>query len=168
MNTEPSQGVPPHDDALVALQRKTFDYFLHEANPSNGLVKDNTRKDSHASITAVGLGLACFAVAVERGYIGRAAAVERVLTTLRFFRESEQSEAPGATGYRGFYYHFLHMDSGRRAWKSELSTIDTTFFIAGALLAAQYFEGDDDREAEIRALANALYRRVEWDWALDI
>lgn len=168
MTTDLTQGASLGSDALLALQRKTFDYFLHETNPANGLVKDNTRSDSHASITAVGLGLASFPVAVERGYIGRAEAVKRVLTTLRFFRESEQSTAPNATGHRGFYYHFLHMDSGRRAWKSELSTIDTTFLIAGALLAAQYFSGDDDREAEIRALADALYRRVEWDWALNI
>ncbi|WP_412063487.1 glucoamylase family protein [Rubrivirga sp. IMCC45206] len=155
------------DDALLAdLQRHTFDYFLYEANPENGLVKDNTRQDAHASIAAVGLGLACFPVAVERGYIGRAQAVERVLATLRFFWASEQSEAPEATGHRGFYYHFLHLDSGRRAWDSELSTIDTTLLIAGALLAAEYFEGDGD-EAEIRQLAHALYRRVEWDWALD-
>ena len=155
------------DDALLAdLQRHTFDYFLHEVNPDNGLVKDNTRQDAHASITAVGLGLACFPVAVERGYVSRADAAGRVLATLRFFWESEQSEAPDATGHRGFYYHFLHMDSGRRAWASELSTIDTTFLVAGALMAAQYFDGDGD-EAEIRRLADALYRRVEWDWAFD-
>ncbi len=168
MHTEQAHGAPLSDDALLELERATFDYFLHEINPANGLVKDNTRKDAHASITAVGLALACFPVGVERGYIDRAEAVERVLTTLRFFRESEQSESPDATGHRGFYYHFLHMDSGRRAWQSELSTVDTTFLIAGGLLAAQYFDGADDREEEIRALADALYRRVEWDWALDI
>lgn len=150
---------------LDDLQRHTFDYFLHEANPENGLVKDNTREHSHASITAAGLALACYPVGVERGYFGRADAVERVLATLRFFEKSEQSEDPDATGWRGFYYHFLHMDSGRRAWQSELSTVDTTFLIAGALLAAQYFAGDDPAEAEIRRLADILYRRIEWDWA---
>ena len=159
-------GATPDGVFLSDLQRHTFDYFLHEANPANGLVKDNTREASHASIAAVGLALACFPVAVERGYVSRADAVERVLATLRFFWESEQSEAPNSTGWRGFYYHFLHMDTGRRAWESELSTIDTTFLIAGALLAAQYFDGDAPAEAEVRQLADALYRRVEWDWAL--
>ncbi len=157
----------PDDSPLADLQRHTFDYFLHEVNPETGLVKDNTRPDAHASITAVELGLACVPVAVERGYVGRAEAVERVLATLRFFWQSEQSEAPDATGWRGFYYHFLHMDTGRRAWESELSTIDTTFLVAGALLAAQYFSGSGPAEAEIRTLADALYRRVEWDWALN-
>ncbi|MDT7858367.1 glucoamylase family protein [Rubrivirga sp. S365] len=161
----PDSGTPS-DVLLADLQRHTFDYFLHEVNSEKGLVKDNTREESPASIAAVGLALACFPVAVERGYVTREEAVARVLATLRFFWESEQSEAPDATGYRGFYYHFLDMESGRRVWESELSTIDTTLLIAGALLAAQYFDGDGD-EAEVRQLADALYRRVEWDWAFD-
>ncbi len=162
-----TRGGTPDDLLLADLQRHTFDYFLHEANPANGLVKDNTREGTPASIAAVGLALACFPVAVERGYVERAEAVERVLATLRFFWESEQSEAADATGWRGFYYHFLDMETGRRSWESELSTIDTTVFVAGALLAAGYFGGADTSEAEIRRYAEALYRRIQWDWALD-
>jgi hypothetical protein len=153
------------EGALEELQRATFGYFLKETNPANGLVADNTRKDSHCSITAVGLALACYATGVERGFIPRASAIERTLTTLRFFLDSEQSEDPHSTGYRGFYYHFLDMKTGRRAWKSELSTIDTTFLIAGALLAASYFDGESAEEKEIRQIAAALYRRVDWRWA---
>ena len=57
------------------------------------------------------------------------------------------------------------MHTGRRAWESELSTIDTTFLIAGALLAAAYFEGETGEENEIRAIVSLLYRRVDWQWA---
>lgn len=153
------------EGALEELQRLTFGYFLEETNPANGLVPDNTRGDSHCSIAAVGLALASYAIGVERGFIPRARAIERTLTTLRFFLDSEQSEAPDATGYRGFYYHFLDMKTGRRAWKSELSTIDTTFLLAGALLAASYFDGESAEENEIRQIAAALYRRVDWRWA---
>ena len=156
------------DDTLLApLQRHTFDYFLHERNPDNGLVKDNTREDAHASTTAVGLALACYPVAAERGWVTRAEAAELARVSLRFFHDSEQSDAPDATGHRGFYYHFLDMATGRRAWGSELSTIDTTFLLAGALTAAQYFDGDDDLETEVRTLADALYRRCDWAWAFD-
>jgi hypothetical protein len=153
------------EGALEELQRVTFGYFLKETNPANGLVPDNTRKDSHCSITAVGLSLASYAIGVERGFIPRASAIERTLTTLRFFLDSEQSEDPHSTGYRGFYYHFLDMKTGRRARESELSTIDTTFLIAGALLAASYFDGGSAEENEIRQIAAALYRRVDWRWA---
>src|SRR5687768_16787434 len=119
-------------ERLDKLQRDTFGYFLNETNLTNGMVPDNTRQDAHASITAIGLGLAAYPVGVEQAFIPRQEAVERVLTTLRFFWNSLQSEEPEATGYKGFYYHFLDMETGRRAWRSELSTIDTTYLLAGA------------------------------------
>ena len=49
-----------------------------------------------------------------------------------------------ATGYKGFYYHWLDMQTGRRAWNCELSTIDSTFLVAGALTAAAYFNRDSE------------------------
>jgi hypothetical protein len=149
------------------LQRDTFSYFLKEMSPANGLVRDNTRRDAPASITAVGLGLAALTVAVERGYLDRAEAVTRVLATLRFFSRAPHGPEPDATGHKGFYYHFLDMDSGRRAWRSELSTIDTTYLVAGMLAVAVYFDRDTAEEGEIRQLAGDLYRRVDWRWALN-
>ncbi|MDQ3516418.1 MAG: hypothetical protein M3403_06545 [Gemmatimonadota bacterium] len=152
---------------LDRLQRDTFGYFLKETNRANGMVPDNTRRGAHASITAIGFGLTALTIGVERGFLTRAEAIERTLTTLRFFRESEQSEAPDATGYKGFYYHFLHMDSGRRAWECELSTIDSTFLLVGALTAGAYFDGNAAEENEIRSLAEELYARADWEWALN-
>ncbi len=122
------------EKALDSLQRDTFGYFLNETNPANGLVPDNTREGAPCSITAVGMALAAYVVGAERGFITRASATERTLTTLRFFWNSPHGEEPDATGYKGFYYHFLDMQTGRRVWKSELSTIDTTFLLAGALV----------------------------------
>jgi hypothetical protein len=138
---------------------------LHESNPRNGLVKDKTAPNWPASIAAVGLALAAYPVGVECGYLSRAGAVKRTLTTLRFFHDSPQGEQPDATGYKGFYYHFLDMETGRRVWNCELSTIDSTFLLAGALTAAAYFTGNADGESEIRDLADALYRRADWVWA---
>ena len=97
---------------LEKLQRETFGYFLHEMNPANGLVIDKTAADWPASIAATGLALACYPVSVERGFMSRAAAVERTLSTLRFFWNSPQGPEPDATGYQGFYYHFLDMQTG--------------------------------------------------------
>ncbi|WP_061939912.1 glucoamylase family protein [Collimonas pratensis] len=152
---------------LDMLQRESFSYFMHETNPHNGLVIDKTAPDWPASIAAVGLALAAYPVAIERGFISRAAALKRVLLTLRFFWDSPQGPEPDATGHHGFYYHFLDMQSGRRAWQCELSTIDTTFFLAGALTAGCYFDGPGADEAECRRLAEALYQRTDWAWAQD-
>lgn len=153
------------DDMLDGLQRDTFRYFLDETNPRNGLVPDSTRKGSPSSIAAVGFALAAYAVGVERNVITRAEAIERTLTTLRFFWDSPQGDERDATGNRGFFYHFLDMETGRRAWESELSTIDTTFLLAGVLTAATYFDREANDEREIRTLGDALYGRVDWQWA---
>ena len=156
-----------NDDLLDRLQSAAFGYFLRETNLANGLVADSTRAGSPASIAVVGFALSVYPVAVERGWMPREQAVERVLLTLRFFWSSPQGEAVGLTGYMGFYYHFLDQHTGLRTWQSELSLIDTSLLLAGALTAAAYFTESANGEAEIRDLADSLYRRVEWTWAQD-
>ncbi|MBA2301681.1 MAG: hypothetical protein H0W08_03525 [Acidobacteria bacterium] len=129
------------------------------------MVPDSTKQNAAASIAAIGFALTAYPIAVEREYLTRDEAITRVLTTLRFFWNSPQGTQPDATGYQGFYYHFLDMHTGRRANDSELSTIDSAFLIAGALTAAQYFDGDAPDEQEICTLADALYARADWQWA---
>jgi len=160
-------GTPSSDDALLDdLQRRAFAYFDCEVNPLNGLVADKTARDWPASIAATGMALASYPVAVERGLMKVQDAIACTLAALRFFRDSPQGRQPDATGYRGFYYHFLDMRDGRRAMRSELSTVDTAFLIAGMLAAATYFSGDTPEQREIRELAACLYQRVEWPWML--
>ncbi len=154
-------------EMLAELQRLSFDYFVHETNPRNGLIADRTREGSPASIAAVGLALSAYPVGTERGFISRAEARGRTLTTLRFLWNSPQGPEPDAAGYKGFFYHFVDMDSGRRIWRCELSTVDTALLFAGVLAAGAYFDRDDAQEHEIRTLADALYRRVDWAWALN-
>src|SRR5687767_12873974 len=154
------------DASLPQLQRDTFRYFWRETNPENGLIADNTAApDIPASIAGVGLALASYPVAVERSFVSRAKAVERSLATLRFLWNAPQGSVPDATGHRGFFYHFLDVTTGRRAWRCELSTIDTAILAAGALTAAAYFDQERDDEREVRKLADLLYRRVDWRWA---
>ncbi len=154
------------DEAL--LQRFAFGafrYFLENVNPENGLVADTTREGSPCSIAVVGFALSCYPVAVERAWMSRDEAMERTLTTLRFFWNSPQSEDVDATGYKGFYYHFLDLRTGRRTWHSELSLIDSAILLAGIMAAATYFSGGGDGETEIRRLADAIFRRMDWRWA---
>ena len=157
----------PTADLLAAVHRAAFDYFARTTNWSNGLVVDNTSPGSPASIAAVGFGLAALPVAVERGWVSRAAARGVALSTVRFFRDAPQDGAADGVGHRGFFYHFLDMEQGRRFNGCELSTIDTALLVAGLLCAAAYFDGDDPAEAEVRAGAHRIYERVEWDWARD-
>src|SRR5215213_10596441 len=138
-----------NDGDLHTLERSTFNYFWKEASPATGLLADNTSGHAPASIAAVGHALASYTVGVERGWITRAQGIQRTLTTLRFFANSPQGKEPDATGYKGFYYHFLDMETGRRTWDCELSTIDTTILLAGVLTAAAYFDHDTNEEREV-------------------
>ena len=150
---------------LQTLQRDTFRYFWRETNSDNGLIPDNTSATVPASIAGVGFALASYPIAAERSFVSRAKALDRTLTTLRFFWNAPHGPWPDATGHRGFFYHFLDVSSGRRAWRCELSTIDTAILIAGALTAAAYFDKANADEREVGALADALFRRVDWRWA---
>src|SRR5450631_1372261 len=131
------------EELLDRFQRAAFGYFIEQFNPENGLVADTSRAGAPASIAVVGFALSCYPVGVERGWMSRAEAVERTLTVLRFFARSTQSDQPDATGYRGFYYHFLELQTGARTWHSELSLIDSGLLFAGMLTASTYFSGAD-------------------------
>lgn len=150
---------------LYQLQKQTFGYFERMSNPENGLIADSTKENTPCSIAVVGLALTSYPVAAERSFLSRSKAIDRTLKILRFFWNSRQGTDADATGNKGFYYHFLDMKTGRRAWKCELSTIDSAYLIAGALIAASYFDGDSVEEREIRELAEKLYRRADWKWA---
>ncbi len=154
------------DEAFMELVQQTaFDFFWYEANPSNGLIRDRNTSSSRSSIASVGFGLSALTVGIDRGWISRDEGRERVLTTLEFFWSSPQGTQTDATGYRGFYYHFLDMETGKRAGTTELSTIDTALLLAGVLHVGQYFDQNHVDELRIRSLADSINNRVDWKWA---
>ncbi|HEX8667577.1 MAG TPA: glucoamylase family protein [Allosphingosinicella sp.] len=162
-------GSGPASPALPAwyadLEERTFRFFWERANPRNGLVPDRWPSPSFSSIAAVGFALTAYPIGVERGWCTRADARDRTLATLRFFRNAPQGPAPsGTTGHKGFFYHFLHMETGLRYERVELSTVDTTILFMGVLFAGAWFDGPDAGEAEIRKLANEIYARADWTW----
>lgn len=157
----------PTDQDLGRLQFTTLLYYLHCTNPDNGLVRDKTEPNAPASIAAIGMALATIPVVVERGLIIREFAAKITRKRLRNLMASPQGPEADSSGYKGFFYHFLDIETGRRVWQCELSTIDSAFLFAGALTAATYFDRDTSDEAQIRQLATALYERADWKWACD-
>jgi hypothetical protein len=157
----------PTDEDLGRLQWTTVLYYLHETNPDNGLVRDKTDPSAPCSIAAVGLALATIPVIVERGVVIRKFAAKIARRRLRNLLDLPQGPDPDAAGYKGLFYHFLDIDTGRRVWQCELSTLDSAFLFAGVLTCTTYFDGDTADEAEVRRLGEELYRRADWDWARD-
>jgi len=154
---------------LDSLQYTAFRYFWDEANPSNGLIRDRSTSGSPCSIASTGFGLSAICIAADHGWVTRDAARTRVLTTLQTFWNGPQGSATsGVIGYKGLYYHFLDMNTALRfmpsTWDPELSTIDTALLFAGMLDAREYFNGVHPNEVLIRALADSIYRRADWDF----
>jgi hypothetical protein len=148
------------------LQARTFRYFWELSDPRSGLTPDRAPTRSFASVAATGFALTAYPVGVERGYVSRESAAERVLGTLRFLWNLPQgASASGSGGYRGFFYHFLDPETGHRFSDVELSTMDTALLMAGALFCGSYFSEPGSAEDSIRAYSEALYRRVDWRWA---
>ena len=158
-------GAQTTDAMLDDVQRSSFDYFWEQANPANGLIKDRSASWSPASIAATGFGLSAICVGADHGWVSRAAAAERVRTTLGTFWYGPQgSGTSGIIGYKGLFYHFLDMTTATRTWDCELSTIDTALLFAGILDCKQYFDGADTTEVRIRALADSIYYRADWEF----
>ena len=113
-STDADLDRPPTDQDLARLQFTTLLYYLHETNPDNGLVRDKTEPNAPASIAAIGMALATIPVIVERGVVIREFAAKIVRTRLRYLMECPQGPEPDASGYKGFFYHFLDIETGRR------------------------------------------------------
>jgi len=151
---------------LDSIQHKTFLFFLNEHDPQKGIVKDRIKAGAPASIAATGFGIPTFAIGAERNWITREQAAEITLKILTFFSNSVQSKDPDVTGYKGFYYHFLKMNSGTREWNCELSSVDTGLLMMGIIFARNYYTTDNKVENQIRLRAGMLLGRIDWNYML--
>jgi hypothetical protein len=145
---------------LDEIQRRAVSYFWQEADPQTGLVKDRANNfwpDTYrvSNIAATGFGLAALVIGAHHGWLSHVQAYQRIRTTLQFLRD-------GMAHRHGFYHHFVDWRSGRRVWRSEASSIDTAWLLAGVLLA-----GESYPNSEVAQIADELYRRVDFSWMLN-
>jgi hypothetical protein len=149
------------DRALLDdVQKRAVLFFIDHSDPVTGLTRDRAPKDgtassAPASIAATGFALTAWCIADARAWIPHGEALARVRTTLRFVADETEHK-------RGWFYHFIGMRDGRRAWQCEASTIDTALFLKGALMAREYLQ-----DAEVNALVARIYHRIDWQWALN-
>lgn len=130
-------------------------FFLDHTNldphsPGYGLTVDSTKNAALASIAATGFALTGWVIAAERGLLTQQRAQDITRGTLHTLLQR-------ASHQRGFFAHFLHMDSAQRWGKCEYSTIDTALCLNGVITAAAYFQ-----DPAIADLATQLLERVNW------
>ncbi|HEX3148467.1 MAG TPA: glucoamylase family protein, partial [Gemmataceae bacterium] len=178
--------IPFYNDAFLDHVRATSSqYFLDFASTdarTGGIVQDRGTFADLLTVGGVGFQLSSYVVDAHKGYLSRADAANRTLDILRILNNQPQGPNPiGTIGYQGFFYHFLGNDGLRKQNFDrpetpgldesrntvELSPIDTALAIAGAVTSAEYFDGPDATETEIRTLVDNIYGRVNWGFMLD-
>src|SRR5580704_2808294 len=155
----------PDDELLEAVQRQTFGFFWDGAHPVCGLAPDRLKTgtgaaDDLVAIGGSGFGIMAIIVAAERGWVARAAAVERLGAMLELLVR--------ATCYHGVFPHFMNGRTGAAIPFSRKDDggdlVETSFLIMGLLCARAYFNGGAPEETRLRDRISALWHDVEWDW----
>lgn len=160
----PGDGYPGTDDQLLEeIEKAGFLFFWEQADASTGQVRDRalaTGNDTRtvSSIAATGFGLTALCIGAQRGFQPSADIATRVSTTLSFLLNQLQPQ-----GRNGFFYHFVDMNTGARAFTSEVSSIDTAILLCGVLTCREYFSQD----AQIPNLATQIYANVNFAWMLN-
>ncbi len=151
-------SVSSPDRALLrCLQDRAIGYFLDNQAP-DGLVQDRqanhgpSREDDRMSICATGMGLIAIALASAEPHrlIDRAEAVSRVRSALQTGLERLPHD-------NGIFPHFVDRRTLAPMGEDAFSTVDTSWFLAGALWSASFLD-----EPDLVNLADRIYKRVDW------
>jgi len=144
---------------LINELQGSVDFFLNFTNLNSGsrgfgLTVDSTKTPHLASIASVGFALTAWVIASERGHISYQKALDITKRTLHTLCHH-------AEHHRGFFAHFINIESGVRYRKCEYSTIDTSICLNGVITAAAYFQDE-----EIEQMARQLIERVDWNFII--
>lgn len=159
---ELSSPVTPEERTFLEdFASRCVRYFWDQADAHTGIIMDRARNDGSrsgnnvGSSAATGFGLTALCIGASRGWLPKDQVRARVVTTLRYFWMHAFHD-------HGWYLHFMDASSGERRLASEISSVDTSWFLCGVLSAAGYFS--DDREIQI--LAHQIFDRVDFTWML--
>ena len=149
----------PFEDLLDLTQEKTFKYFWDFAEPISGLAREDSNRQNIITIGGSGFGIAALPVAVEREWVSRDDAVNRMETILSFLE--------GAQTYHGAFSHWYD-NAGNTIPFSTLDDggdiVETALLIQGLLIARKYFSQNNTKETEIRNRITKIWEGVEWTW----
>jgi hypothetical protein len=156
----------PDDALLEIVQRQTFRYFWEGAHPASGLAFDRrtagrrTGDADRVTIGGSGFGIMALIVAVERRWVTRDEALERLGRMLDLLAR--------ARCYHGAFPHFMNGRTGESIpfWRKDdaADLVETSLLMMGLLCAREYFDRDTREETAARSLISLLWNDVEWTW----
>jgi len=148
------------DDWMDMVQKYTFKYFWEFGHPISGMARERNTSGDVVTTGGTGFGIMAMLVAVEREYITRQQALQRVVQIVSFLQFSDT--------FKGAFSHWINGRTGRAlpfsAQDDGADLVETAFLIQGLLAARQYFDSDDQLEEGLRQAITGLYEAVEWSW----
>jgi hypothetical protein len=175
----------PDEDLLETVQRQTFRYFWHYAHPNSGMARErsNTVKADFyldfineaddepnlskgtfgpeaCAVGGTGFGILATIVAVERKWVSREAALERLIQIVDFLAKADS--------YHGIYPHFINGDTGKTIAFDRLDdgadVVETSYLMMGLLSARAYFNGNTVRERYLVRRISETWNAANWSW----
>ncbi|MEZ6063653.1 MAG: glucoamylase family protein [Planctomycetaceae bacterium] len=157
----------PTDEQLLTLtQRATFRYFWDGAEPVSGLSRERIHLDDPTydqdvvTSGGTGFGLMAILVGIERNFVIRPDAVTRLESMLTALEKADR--------FHGAWPHWLYGPTGKVKPFSPKDDggdlVETSYLAAGLLCVRQYFRDGSEREQRLAAVADRLWREIEWDW----
>ena len=150
------------EQLLDMVQEAHFRYYWEGAEPVSGLARENIPGRSDMIATgASGFGIMATLVAVERGFISREEAVARFTAITAFLEKADT--------YHGAVAHFIDGKTGKAVpffgnKDNGGDLVETSFFVQGLLAAHQYFDGNNEKEKNIRRKIDTFWKGIEWKW----
>ncbi len=155
----------PDDELLEQVARQTFRFFWEGAHPASGLAPDRRPARSAAdedlvAIGGSGFGVMALLVGIERGWVTRADALERLGRMVDVLYRAQC--------FHGTFPHFMNGVTGTAIpfWRKDDGgdLVETSYLCMGLLCARQYFQGDTPQEKLLRDRIGVIWEDVEWDW----
>jgi len=151
------------DELLTMLQEECFRYYWEKgSHPVSGTTRENVPGDDRVVATgASGFGIMAIVVGVDRGFITREQAIERLSRAVSFLEKAPR--------YHGAWSHFMDGSNGETlpvfgVFDDGGDLVETAFLMEGLLAARQYFNGPSAAEHSLYARISKLWETVEWDW----
>ena len=147
------------------MQRQTFRFFWEAGAPREraGARPASRGQGQSSDLVATGgsgFGVMALIVAVERGWVTREQALERLRAMLDSWSR--------ATCYHGVFPHFIDGRTGATIPFSRKDDggdlVETSFLCMGLLMRAAVFRPRHAAGAQLRDAITGLWEEVEWDW----
>lgn len=161
----PSEQITDQE-LLDFVQEETFKYFWDLAETNSKAARERYVTSSPLENSNVvttggsGFGLMAILVGIERGYVSRNEAVNRLQTILNFFQNANR--------FHGAWPHWLDGNTGNVLPFSDMDDgadlVETSLFAQGLICVQEYFKEGTANEIALSQQAEALWKSVEWNW----